>query len=223
MVCVDCGHIAYENPKIIVGAVIVADDSVLLCRGAIEPHHGLWTLPAGYLELGETLEEGAICETCEEARARIELDGVLGIFSISRIRQVHVVFRARFSCIASPPLRAAGAGSLEVDQFACNTIPWDHITFPSTRWALGAWRRSGTGPPGTPASNPRKDARGTRPGGYDRGAAGGRSPGQKNDADRLFGAGVVADPCRGDHAASIIPSAVPSDRAIANRQPRGGP
>jgi hypothetical protein len=148
---------------------------------------------------------------------------VLGIFSISRIGQVHVVFRARFSCIASPPLRAAGAGSLEVDQFACNTIPWDHITFPSTRWALGARRRSGTGPPGTPASNPGEDARGTRPGGYDRGAAGGRSPGQKNDADRPFGACVVADPCRGDHAAPIIPSAAPSDRAIANRQPRGGP
>ena len=101
MVCADCGHIAYENPKVVVGAVVVAEARVLLCRRAIEPRHGFWTLPAGYLELGETLEEGAARETWEEAQARIALDGILGIFSISRIGQVHVMFRARFA--ASPP------------------------------------------------------------------------------------------------------------------------
>ncbi len=163
MVCADCGHVAYENPKIVVGAVVVADQAVLLCRRAIEPRRGFWTLPAGYLELGETLEEGAARETWEEAQTHIELDGILGIFSISRIGQVHVIFRARFSAGASPPLFAAGAESLEVGLFAWNEIPLDRIAFPSIRWALDAWRRSGTGPLGAPAGNPPEDARGARP------------------------------------------------------------
>ena len=116
MVCADCGHIAYENPKVVVGAVVVTGASVLLCRRAIEPRQGFWTLPAGFLELGETLQEGAARETWEEAQARIEIDGILGIFSISRIGQVHVMFRARFA--ASPPRFAAGVESLEVGLFA---------------------------------------------------------------------------------------------------------
>jgi ADP-ribose pyrophosphatase YjhB (NUDIX family) len=163
MVCSDCGYIAYENPKVVVGAVVVAEEAVLLCRRAIEPRHGFWTLPAGFLELGETLEEGAARETWEEARAYIELGGILGIFSISRIDQVHVMFRARFSARASPPLFAAGAESLEVGLFNWNEIPWEGIAFPSTRWALEAWHRSGAGPLGAPATNPPEDARGVRP------------------------------------------------------------
>jgi len=163
LVCAACGHVVYENPKIVVGAVVVAGEAVLLCRRAIEPRHGFWTLPAGYLELGETLEEGAARETWEEAQARIELDGILGIFSISRIGQVHVIFRARFSADASPPLFAAGAESLEVGLFSWDAIPWDRIAFPSIRWALHAWHRSGSGPLGAPAGNPPEDARGTRP------------------------------------------------------------
>jgi ADP-ribose pyrophosphatase YjhB (NUDIX family) len=163
MVCADCGYVAYDNPKVVVGAVIVADEAVLLCRRAIEPRRGFWTLPAGYLELGETLEEGAARETWEEAQARIELDGILGIFSISRIGQVHVMFRARFSGDASPPSFAAGAESLEVGLFTWNAIPWNRIAFPSSCWALDAWRRSGNGPLGAPAGNPPEDARGTRP------------------------------------------------------------
>jgi ADP-ribose pyrophosphatase YjhB (NUDIX family) len=138
MICADCGYVAYENPKVIVGAAVVADDAVLLCRRAIEPRHRFWTLPAGFLELGETLEEGAARETWEEAQTHIELDGILGIFSISRIGQVHVMFRARFAAGASPPLFAAGAESLEVGLFTWNEIPWDSIAFPSTRWTLGA-------------------------------------------------------------------------------------
>jgi ADP-ribose pyrophosphatase YjhB (NUDIX family) len=163
MVCADCGHIAYENPKVIVGAVVVHETSVLLCRRAIEPRLGFWTLPAGYLELGETLQEGAMRETWEEAQARIELDGILGIFSISRIGQVQVLFRARFSPNTTPPLFAAGAESLEVGLFAWDHIPWNDIAFPSVRWALDAWRRSGTRPLGAPAGNPASDARGSRP------------------------------------------------------------
>ncbi len=170
MVCADCGHVAYENPRVVVGAVVVADEAVLLCRRAIEPRQGFWTLPAGYLELGETLEEGAARETWEEAQARIELDGILGIFSISRIGQVHVMFRARFSADASPPRFAPGAESLEVGLFTWSAIPWDRVAFPSIRWALDAWRRSGIGPLGAPAGNPPEDARGARPPGAAPGA-----------------------------------------------------
>jgi ADP-ribose pyrophosphatase YjhB (NUDIX family) len=163
MVCADCGHIAYENPKVVVGAVIVADGAVLLCRRAIEPRHGFWTLPAGYLELGETLEEGAAREIFEEAQARVELDGILGIFSISRIGQVHVMFRGRFAADAASPRFSAGAESLEVGLFAWDDIPWDRLAFPSVRWALDAWHRIGGSPLGVPAGNPPEDPRGTRP------------------------------------------------------------
>jgi ADP-ribose pyrophosphatase YjhB (NUDIX family) len=161
MVCADCGHIAYEDPKIVVGAVVVADDSVLLCRRAIEPRQGFWTLPAGFLELGETLQEGATRETWEEAQACIKIDGILGIFSISRISQVDVMFRARFAM--SPPRLAGGAESLEVGQFAWNQIPWDRIAFPSVHWALDAWHGSGTAALGAAAGNPPDDVRGVRP------------------------------------------------------------
>jgi ADP-ribose pyrophosphatase YjhB (NUDIX family) len=161
IVCADCGYIAYDNPKVVVGAVVVAGDSVLLCRRAIEPRHGFWTLPAGFLELGETLQEGAARETWEEAQARIEIDGILGIFSISRIGQVHVMFRARFT--TSPPRFAVGVESLEVGLFAWDQIPWDRIAFPSVRWALDAWHRSGDAALGVPFGNPPDDVRGTRP------------------------------------------------------------
>jgi ADP-ribose pyrophosphatase YjhB (NUDIX family) len=96
LVCPDCGHIDYQNPKIVVGSVVISGDAVLLCRRAIEPRRGFWTLPAGYLELGETLEEAAAREAEEEAQAAIELDGILGVFSIARIGQVQVIFRPRF-------------------------------------------------------------------------------------------------------------------------------
>jgi ADP-ribose pyrophosphatase YjhB (NUDIX family) len=159
LVCADCGHIAYENPKIVVGSVVVADDAVLMCRRAIDPRRGLWTLPAGYLELGETLQEGAAREAWEEARADIVLDGILGVFSISRIGQVQVIFRARF---ASPGF-SPGPESLEVALFAWPRILRDQIAFPSVNWALDAWQRAGAGPLGAPAGNPPGDLRGARP------------------------------------------------------------
>jgi ADP-ribose pyrophosphatase YjhB (NUDIX family) len=158
LVCARCGYTAYENPKIIVGSVVVSGSSVLLCRRAIEPRRGFWTLPAGYLELGETVQEGAIREAREEARVAIELDGILGVFSISRIGQVQVIFRARF---AGAPAFAAGPESLEVGLFAWNEIPWGDIAFPSVHWSLQAWRRAGPGPLGIPAGNPPLDPRGT--------------------------------------------------------------
>ena len=159
MVCADCGHVAYENPKVIVGAVVVAGDQVLMCRRAIEPRRGFWTLPAGYMELGETLEEGAAREALEEAEAVIAIDGILAVFSIARIGQVQVIFRARFAD-SGPPAFAPGQESLEVRLFAPDEIPWDEIAFPSVHWALRAWCEAGAGALGKPASNPLDDRRG---------------------------------------------------------------
>lgn len=161
-VCVDCGHVAYENPKVVVGSVVVVDDKVLMCRRAIEPRRGYWTLPAGYLELGETLEEGAAREAAEEANADIVLDGILGVFSIARIGQVQVIFRGRFREMAAPRF-GAGPESLEVALFSWDHIPWNEIAFPSVHWALNAWRNQGTGTLGAPAGNPANDRRGVHP------------------------------------------------------------
>ncbi len=157
-VCTQCGFVAYENPKIVTGSVVVHDSQVLLCRRAIEPRRGFWTLPAGYLELLETVEEGAMREAWEEAEARIALDGVLALFSISRIGQVQVIFRARFD---GRPQFSPGPESLDVALFDWERIPWDQIAFPSVHWALHAWRAGGDGPLGIPATNPATDPRGT--------------------------------------------------------------
>ena len=159
-VCRDCGHVAYENPKIVVGSVVAHEGRVLLCRRAIEPRRDYWTLPAGYMELGETVQAGAIREAQEEAEADIALDGVLAMYSISRIGQVQVIFRARFADPAQPRF-SAGPESLEVGLFHWDEIPWDRIAFPTVRWALDAWRANQTGPLGAPAGNPPEDLAGT--------------------------------------------------------------
>ncbi len=141
LVCGDCGFVAYENPKIIVGSVVEAQDGrVLLCRRAIEPRRGFWTLPAGYLELGETAEEGAAREAREEACAEIAVDSLLGVYSIARIGQVQLIYRARFA----RPGFAAGPESEAVALFGWGAIPWDDLAFPSVRWALHAWRDAGS-------------------------------------------------------------------------------
>lgn len=152
LVCGDCGFVAYENPRIVVGSVVEVEGRVLLCRRAIEPRLGFWTLPAGYMEMGETVEEGARREAWEEARARLALNGILAVYSIARLGQVQVIFRA---ALAEPGF-AAGPESLDVRLFAWEDVPWDEIAFPSVRWALKAWRE---GAPGI-AGNPPEDARG---------------------------------------------------------------
>ncbi len=165
-VCVDCGYVAYDNPKIVVGSVIVAEDGkILLCRRAIEPRLGFWTLPAGFMELGETIEEGAAREAFEEAQARIHIEGIVGIFSISRLGQVQILFRARFSDDALAeqpvtPLFGVGEESLEVALFDWDSIPWDELAFPTVRWALDAWKRMAPDGFGAPAGNPAEDPRG---------------------------------------------------------------
>ena len=159
-ICGTCGFVDYENPRVIVGSVVTHDGRVLLCRRAIEPRRGYWTLPAGFLELGETIEAGAQREAWEEARARIALDGVLGLYSISRIGQVQVIFRGRFE---GEPRFDAGPESLEVRLFGWAEIPWDDIAFPSVHWSLRAWQDAGDNALGAPMRNPAEDPNGLRP------------------------------------------------------------
>ena len=151
LICGDCGYVAYENPKIVVGSVVVEEGRILLCRRAIEPRLGFWTLPAGYMELGETTEEGARREAWEEARARLELDGILAIYSIARIGQVQIIYRAH---LAEPGI-GAGPESLDVRFFAWEDVPWDELAFPSVRWSLEAWRAGRQGIAGNPPADPR--------------------------------------------------------------------
>jgi len=150
LVCGDCGFVAYENPKIVVGSVPVWEGRILMCRRAIEPRHGFWTLPAGYLELHETAPEGAMREAMEEATALIELDQLLAVYNIPRLSQVQLIYRAR---LASPEI-APGEESLEVALFAWDEIPWDDIAFPSVHWALADWRETMHLPAFAPRTNP---------------------------------------------------------------------
>lgn len=159
LVCVDCEFVFYENPKIVVGCVIHDCGRVLLCRRAIEPRQGFWTIPAGYMETGETVAEGAEREAWEEARARIDIEGVLAVYSIARLSQVQVIFRAR---MAEPGFEP-GPESLDVRQVSWQDIPWDDIAFPSVRWALHAWYRGRKRPLGAAVMNPREDHRGVLP------------------------------------------------------------
>jgi ADP-ribose pyrophosphatase YjhB (NUDIX family) len=138
MVCPDCGFINYENPKIVVGAVCLWQERFLLCRRAINPRRGYWTLPAGYLELNESTLAGARREAWEEARALIAVDGLLAVYDIPRISQVQIIYRARLTA----PEVSAGPESLEVKLFAWEEIPWDELAFPSVRWALEHYRES---------------------------------------------------------------------------------
>ncbi len=158
-VCATCGFIDYQNPKIVVGSVVSHGGRILLCRRAIEPRRGFWTLPAGYLELGETAEEGARREALEEAEATIAIDGLLAVFSISRIGQIQLIFRAGFAGTTEPHF-AAGPESLEVALFDWDAIPRDEIAFPSVHWALAAWLGAAGRPLGLPVGIPASDVPG---------------------------------------------------------------
>ena len=132
LVCGECGFVLYDNPKIIVGSVTRRGDKILMCRRAIDPRRGFWTLPAGYLELNESASAGAEREAWEEAHARIEIEGLLAIYDIPRISQVQLIFRARLL----DERISAGPESLEVGLFEWDQIPWADLAFPSNRWAL---------------------------------------------------------------------------------------
>jgi ADP-ribose pyrophosphatase YjhB (NUDIX family) len=131
-VCDTCGTIHYRNPKLVVGCVPEHERRILLCRRAIEPRRGYWTVPAGFMENGETLQEAAARETREEACAAVEIGSLLAVVHVLHAEQVHVFFRA-----ALPEARyAAGSESLEVGLFEAASIPWEEIAFPSTEFAL---------------------------------------------------------------------------------------
>jgi ADP-ribose pyrophosphatase YjhB (NUDIX family) len=133
LVCETCGFINYENPKIVVGSVVHDGDRILLCRRAINPRKGFWTLPAGFLEQHETTMAGALREAREEAQATIEIEALLAVYSIPRLSQVQLIYRAR---LAAPEI-APGPESAEVGLFRYEEIPWKEIAFPSVHWALG--------------------------------------------------------------------------------------
>ena len=150
MICAECGFVLYDNPKIIVGSVARLDHRVLLVRRAIEPRRGFWALPAGFLELNESSNAGAEREAWEEARARIEIEGLLAIFDIPRISQVQLIYRARLLDERIAP----GPESLEVGLFGWDEIPWAELSFPSVRWALQAEREAQTTRDFTTRMNP---------------------------------------------------------------------
>ena len=124
-VCAACGTVHYQNPKVVVGCLPEWEDEVLLCRRAIEPRQGLWTLPAGFLENNETLHAGAARETLEEARARVEVGALYTMISLPQISQVYVIFRARLVDLDFGP----GPESLDVRLFREEQIPWEELAF----------------------------------------------------------------------------------------------
>lgn len=149
-VCRDCGFIDYVNPKIVVGSVAAWEGRILLCRRAIPPRRGFWTLPAGYLEERETPERGAAREAWEEARARIAIDQLMAVYTIERLSQVQLIYRA---ALTGPEI-AAGPESQEVGLFAWDAIPWAEIAFPSVHWALADHRDLGDAEAFAPRTNP---------------------------------------------------------------------
>ena len=141
-VCGHCGTIHYENPKVVVGCVPEYEGRILICKRAIEPRLGYWTIPAGFMENGETLQEGAARETLEEAEAQVEVGELFAIVDVVRAQQVHMLFRARML----NERYGAGDESLEVRLIEPNDIPWEDIAFASVRFGLEAWledRRTG--------------------------------------------------------------------------------
>jgi len=131
-VCQNCDFIDYQNPRIVVGAVCVWDDHFLLCRRAIEPGYGKWTFPAGFMELNESVTQGAAREAYEEAGIDIEVHDLIGIYEAPHVGHVMMMHRATMK---SPDFKA-GSESLEVRLFKWDEIPWDDLAFPSITWTL---------------------------------------------------------------------------------------
>ncbi len=124
-VCNSCGEIHYSNPRIIAGALVTHEQKILLCRRAIEPRHGLWTLPAGFMENGETVSEAAARETFEEAQAEVILHGLYTVFNLPHINQVYMLYRGELVGGRHGP----GEESLETELFDIEDIPWQELAF----------------------------------------------------------------------------------------------
>ncbi len=125
-ICESCKMVHYENPKMVVGTIPTWENKLLFCRRAIKPQYGKWTLPAGFLENGETVEEGARRETYEEAGARVEALKPYALYNITFVNQVYIMFRANLR----EPVFSAGDESLEVVLFKEEEVPWDELAFP---------------------------------------------------------------------------------------------
>ena len=134
-VCDECGEIHYQNPKLVLGTIPEHGERILLCRRAIEPRYGYWTLPAGFMENGETAGQGAVRETLEEAGARVELGAPFSMVSVPRVNQVHVFYRARLLDLEFKP----GEETLEVALFDEAAIPWKDIAFRTVGLTLKFW------------------------------------------------------------------------------------
>ena len=131
-VCTQCQTIHYENPRLILGTLSTWGNEILLCRRAIAPRSGFWTLPAGFMEIGESTEAGARRETLEEAGAEVTIQDLFAVFDIPHVEQVHLFFRAEMTSPALSP----GMESLEAKLFQAQDIPWDDLAFESVRQAL---------------------------------------------------------------------------------------
>ena len=137
-VCLDCGYIAYDNPKIVSGAICVWENKILLCKRAIEPRKTFWTIPAGFLELNETTEQGAKREVWEEARANITVTGLVGVYQIPRISQIYFIYKADMVNANFAP----GPESENVVLSDYEDIPWNELAFSSIRWALEIFHKN---------------------------------------------------------------------------------
>ena len=131
-ICDSCDTVHYQNPKVITGCIPVWEDKILLCRRAIEPRSGFWTLPAGFMELGETITEAALRETLEEADARVAILNLYVVLTLPHVNQVHMLFRSRLQDLNYK----AGAETTEVNLFAEDEIPWSELAFGSIRHTL---------------------------------------------------------------------------------------
>jgi ADP-ribose pyrophosphatase YjhB (NUDIX family) len=130
--CTVCHTVHYENPLNVVGTLPIWDDKVLLCRRNIEPRHGYWTLPAGFMELGETTEQGAVRETEEEAGARVELQGLYTLLNVPRVGQLHLFYRARLLDTDFDP----GPETIEAQLFSEDQVPWEELAFRTVKETL---------------------------------------------------------------------------------------
>ena len=134
-ICDQCGEIHYQNPKIVVGSIPEHEGKLLLCRRAIEPRYGYWTLPAGFMENDETTGQAALRETLEEAGARIELGAPFSMISVPRVNQVHLFYRARVLELGFKP----GEETLEVALVGEQDMPWTEIAFRTVATTLRLW------------------------------------------------------------------------------------
>ena len=162
LVCDNCDFVHYQNPKIVVGSVVVHEGKILMGKRSIEPRHGFWTLPAGFMEEGETVEQGAMREAREEMEAEIVLENLLAVYSIPRISQVQIMYTASLKDGSF----GVGEETLETALFGWDEIPWQQIAFPSVYWALIQYHQVKDQPAFAPFSNPEGEYGNTIPKGF---------------------------------------------------------